>query len=215
MKCPHCSVPVARTDWFCANCKRSVAREELDFRDTRKDGRVRLVGMAAVGAVLSGLLMWRSTMTPQLPPPTATIEEVAPEIRIVDAPAPNAPRVSATAVSEVVVAPVKESIPGASAAVTDEQPEAEPPANEGTLTILVECKSPTFVYADGGKLLGQAPLREVALSAGEHQLLFWTPRIGARLTRRVVVETGKSLVVEQRVLPPEDPLKSLMSTAPP
>jgi hypothetical protein len=60
---------------------------------------------------------------------------------------------------------------------------------------------PTFVYANGGALLGRAPLRTAALQPGYHRLLFWAPSIGGRASRLVYVRPDATTWVRAEVRP--------------
>jgi hypothetical protein len=59
----------------------------------------------------------------------------------------------------------------------------------------------TFVYANGGAMLGRAPLRTAALPPGYHRLLFWAPSIRGRSVRSVYVRPDATTWVTADVLP--------------
>jgi hypothetical protein len=61
----------------------------------------------------------------------------------------------------------------------------------------------TFVYANGGSLLGKAPLRTSELPPGSHRLLFWAPSIGGRATQTVYVQRDATTWVNAEVRPSE------------
>ncbi len=60
---------------------------------------------------------------------------------------------------------------------------------------------PTYVYLNGGTLLGTLPLRNAKLPPGNHRLVFWTPRIGGRTQRRISVKPGQTLQVNADIRP--------------
>jgi len=59
----------------------------------------------------------------------------------------------------------------------------------------------TFVYVNGGSLLGRAPLRTAALMPGYHRLLFWAPAIRGRAVRTVYVQPETTTTVTADVRP--------------
>jgi len=59
----------------------------------------------------------------------------------------------------------------------------------------------TFVYVNGGSLLGRAPLRTAALMPGYHRLLFWAPTIRGRAVRTVYVQPETTTTVTADVRP--------------
>jgi hypothetical protein len=61
----------------------------------------------------------------------------------------------------------------------------------------------TFVYANGGALLGRAPVRTSNLLPGTHRLLFWAPTIGGRASRTVYVHRDATTWVNAEVRPAE------------
>jgi hypothetical protein len=60
---------------------------------------------------------------------------------------------------------------------------------------------PTFVYANGGALLGQAPIRTAVLRPGYHRLLFWAPSIRGRASCMVYVRPDATTWVSAEVRP--------------
>jgi hypothetical protein len=48
----------------------------------------------------------------------------------------------------------------------------------------------TFVYLNGGRVLGIAPLSIQFSRPGRYRLLFWTPSMGRQVNREIVV-TGR------------------------
>lgn len=72
-----------------------------------------------------------------------------------------------------------------------------PAATEASVTVVTAPAVKTFVYLNGGSLLGETPLRDAAIPAGRQTLTLWAPSIGGRATRRVDIKAGeKALVVE-------------------
>ena len=61
----------------------------------------------------------------------------------------------------------------------------------------------TFVYVNGGSLLGRAPLRTAALMPGYHRLLFWAPSIHGRAARTIYVQPDATTSVTAQVRPAE------------
>lgn len=59
----------------------------------------------------------------------------------------------------------------------------------------------TYIYANGGSLLGRAPVRTADLPPGTHRLLFWAPAIGGRVSRTVVVQRDATTWVNAEVRP--------------
>jgi hypothetical protein len=59
----------------------------------------------------------------------------------------------------------------------------------------------TFVYVNGGSLLGRAPLRTAALMPGYHRFLFWAPAIRGRAVRTVYVQPDTTTCVTAQVHP--------------
>jgi hypothetical protein len=64
--------------------------------------------------------------------------------------------------------------------------------DETRLSVSVEPRDvTTFVYLNGGALLGRAPLRDTPVRPGHHRLVFWAPSIRARATRAVQLDPGQ------------------------
>ncbi len=61
-----------------------------------------------------------------------------------------------------------------------------PKRNEHTL-VSFHCNwsETTFVYVDGGTLLGKTPLEQVSLRTGKHTVLFFCPALGTRSTLNI------------------------------
>jgi hypothetical protein len=81
--------------------------------------------------------------------------------------------------------------------------EAPPPGSSGTVTVVTTPGVKTFVYLNGGSLLGEAPLKGTAIPAGRQKLTFWTPSVGGRSSRTVDVKPGESALVVESVRPSE------------
>jgi hypothetical protein len=85
---------------------------------------------------------------------------------------------------------------------SEEPPAPVPPrrsSESGALSISTDQPARTFVYLDGGTLLGEAPLRNTSVPAGKHTLVFWTPSLGGRSRRTVNVAPGENVEVVERV----------------
>jgi hypothetical protein len=86
--------------------------------------------------------------------------------------------------------------------VVEELPAPTPPrrsSESGALSVSTDQPAQTFVYLDGGTLLGEAPVRNAAVPAGKHTLVFWTPSVGGRSKRTVNVSAGEKVEVVERV----------------
>lgn len=199
MKCIHCSVRVDRTDWFCPNCKRSLPR-----RGARSRGKAWLAVSAAllIGAVVTGvgLTRQRAAAPPdavvsirELPLVQITAELPQPEKETPAEPTPRKREV--VAVTPEPRRPVRRNPEPEMAAVTTESQLG------GTGAVNVSTDQPvrTFVYLNGGTLLGEAPLRNASIPAGKHTLVFWSPSVNGRSTRKVEVSPGGSVEVEEHV----------------
>jgi hypothetical protein len=72
--------------------------------------------------------------------------------------------------------------------------------------VMVQASPPeveTFIYVNGGSLLGRAPLRTAALMPGYHRLLFWAPSIRGRAARTIYVQPDTTTSVTAQVRPAE------------
>lgn len=202
MKCIHCSARVDRNAWFCSNCKRSVSAR-------RSHGTVRyrvsaaVAALAVMGAVVTLSSRWMTG--PGAPVAEVSVRElplvqitaraaraerraepavapVEPEPRLAS-PEPEPERVSAPAVEQVAAVP----------------PPAQRGVGFGAISVAIDQPVRTFVYLNGGTLLGEAPLRNATVPAGEHTLVFWSPEVGGRSTRSVNIAPGESLELTERV----------------
>lgn len=204
MKCGHCSTRVERNEWFCPNCKRT-----LPLSRRTRSGAVRagtFVGLLA--ASLSAALLMLSpgcqsrqpTAHPVANPPVT----VTPRNSGVEGSGPT----NGTAANEpgdgTVSAPAKPGpsflpsgvLPSRASRSKPMQPlVARPGVGTGTVTVLTQPAVKTFVYLNGGSLLGETPLRNAAVPAGKHTLVFWAPDMGGRSRRPIEVVAGESQVV--------------------
>lgn len=215
MKCVHCATRLERSDWFCPNCRRSVRGA-----DPSRPGQLRLLmGIAAVAALLSIETVVRIQLQSGRPAPPApeasATEPVAVSVR-------EAPAAGAVAQASALIAPAPWSVErgarsvGEPARVPEEHPSAVPgvhtapaapmlakaqsnPDATGAVSVLTVPPVRTYVYLNGGSLLGEAPLRDASIPAGRHTLVFWTPSVGGRSRRTVDVEPGSSVVVVQKI----------------
>jgi hypothetical protein len=82
---------------------------------------------------------------------------------------------------------------------TEPLPVLPQPEGTGALTVSTDQPVQTFVYLNGGTLLGEAPLRNASVPAGKHRLVFWSPSVGGRSTRTVEVAAGQNTEVVEHV----------------
>jgi hypothetical protein len=155
-----------------------------------------------LGAVTVGVGM--SQMRPPMPADAAvTIRElplvqITPQVAVPEKEAPTEPTPRKR--EKVVETPAPKR-------VVQHNPEPEmasapmEPATRGTGAVNVSTDQPvrTFVYLNGGTLLGEAPLRNASIPAGKHTLVFWSPSVNGRSTRKVEVSPGGSVEVEEHV----------------
>ena len=194
MKCVHCSHRLSRADWFCPNCKRSVKGSRA--------AHLRKLGIALLGGglvVLGSTLLFPRTHARPAPPvvvdntPVVTLRELPPRPEQKPAPAQDTadmPKRDAAAAQKPLPSS-REAQPVA------QHPAPAPTGEPGTLSVLTEPPVATFVYLNGGSLLGQTPLRNVTVPAGRHTLVFWSPSVGGRSRRTVDVAPGEgTLVIE-------------------
>lgn len=200
MKCVHCSHPLSRTDWFCPNCKRGVSRQ-------RRARWMGLYGSVAVAVLAAGGLMLTRGQRPAAPPargqenpvpvvirPVPQADAVEAALKALQPPAPEVEaRISARATRETL--PSEEPRPAP-------EPQIAPSsvsAGAGAVTVMTDSEVETFVYLNGGSLLGKAPLQAAAIPAGNQTLVFWSPSIGGRSTRRIHMQPGENLVLIHNV----------------
>lgn len=191
MKCSHCSTQVERNEWFCPNCKRSLPFARRDRRGTGRMGT--FVGLAALSVAAAAIAMLnhgcQSPAQPgaNIPPAVST---------------PGAP--AAGSAPSAAPGPALPGIPGGAptqaAKPAPMQPLApRPGVGTGTVTVLTQPAVKTFVYLNGGSLLGETPLRNAAVPAGKHTLVFWSPEVGGRSKRPITVVAGESQVVMENM----------------
>jgi hypothetical protein len=97
--------------------------------------------------------------------------------------------------------PRRRSSPGPAPQATPTTTDALPPGSSGTVTVVTTPGVKTFVYLNGGSLLGEAPLKGTTIPAGRQKLTFWTPSVGGRSSRTVDVKPGQSALVVENVRP--------------
>jgi hypothetical protein len=209
MKCNHCSSRVERSDWFCPNCRRSL--RSVRGSDQAIGGWRRVPLLTAVGTV-AALLAVGTVVGIRLVPghePDAESDAVSVSVqeRIVVAGgagarlAPEAPTPPKRSEPEFRTAPAFR----AASRMRSETPAPSRPAEPtGAVSVMTDPPIPTFVYLNGGSLLGEAPLRNAAIPAGRHTLgrhtlVFWAPSVGGRSIRTVNVAPGASLQVVEKL----------------
>ncbi|MGV3720028.1 MAG: hypothetical protein ACO1SX_03875 [Actinomycetota bacterium] len=199
MKCTHCSARIDRSAWFCPNCKRSSPRAAPGNL-----GRLWLpvtVGLAALTGVgmLAGHWLRPGDPEAQVDVREVAIVQITPHIPDEAPPEPPKPveeRPKRAAEPKIASEPEPEP------EVVEEFPAPTPPrrsSESGALSVSTDQPAQTFVYLDGGTLLGQAPVRNAAVPAGKHTLVFWTPSLGGRSKRTVNVSAGEMVEVVERV----------------
>ncbi len=205
MRCPYCAARVERQAWFCPECKRST--REVG-RSTTRTGPARgaargAVALAAAGiaVAVTGFIVARITL--QTP---ARVDAPEPFVRITPVAEPDAPRhVAALKVPAKLDGPepaeIATALPAPQETVATSPPAQSPPIvlENGAVTVMTTPPERTFVYLDGGTLLGETPLRNASVPAGRHRLVFWTPSVQGRSVRTVHVEPGASVLVVEKV----------------
>ena len=213
MKCVHCSGPVGTGDWFCPHCKRSVPRRRWAIR---RAPALRL-GLLTAG---TGGMLWLGVALGRTSPGTAAAGSAPPEIRIQPHAAPAVVPVATTATPRLLP-PRRRRILAASVRTAEPQPRPEAAGDEvsaapnpghGTVSFFADWPDTTFVYVDGGTLLGQTPLTDITLAAGRHEVLFWSPGASLRRTIRIEVPAGDHLELTP---PATDPVPPPVPTTPP
>lgn len=199
MKCKHCSARIDRSSWFCPNCKRSAPRAVPGSL-----GRLWLpvsVGLAVLIGIgmVAGRVFRPGDPEAQVDVREVAIVEITPRNRT-EAP-PVAPR-PAEERKQRADEPQVASKPTPKPQVAADAPEPVPPrraSESGALSVSTDQSAQTFVYLNGGTLLGETPLRNAAVPAGKHTLVFWTPSVGGRSKRTVHVSPGEKVEVVERV----------------
>jgi hypothetical protein len=69
----------------------------------------------------------------------------------------------------------------------------------GAVSVTTDSPVETFVYLNGGSLLGKTPLQDAQIPAGKQTLVFWTPAVGGRSVRRIEMRAGQSLSLVESV----------------
>lgn len=200
MKCTHCSARIDRTAWFCPNCKRSSPRVAPGY--LRRFGLPVSVGLAALIGVgmLAGRLFRPADPEAQVDVREVAIVQITPRTPT-EAP-PEPPKPTADEPRKRADAPKATAAPEPEPEVVEELPAPAPPgrsSESGALSISTDQPAQTFVYLDGGTLLGATPVRHAAVPAGTHTLVFWTPSVGGRSKRTIHVSAGEKVEVVERV----------------
>lgn len=110
----------------------------------------------------------------------------------------------ARALSAARVPPPAPHVRPASRPVPPAPPAGTVRAVERKTWVVIQATPPnveTFIYANGGRLLGRAPVRTAELPPGTHRLLFWAPSIGGRVSRTIVVQRDATTWVNAEVRP--------------
>ncbi|HTE18599.1 MAG TPA: PEGA domain-containing protein [Armatimonadota bacterium] len=204
MKCGHCGAGVDRREWFCSNCKRSTQRV-----GRKRLGAVQVAACAAAGLALGAAGLSLSSRPPAQSPPAVSAARVVPVVRVqpvakTKKPVPSqpAPVVEAPPVTDAIVpVALTEATPVESLEAPPPPTVTVRPSGTGTLSVTTDPPVDTFVYLNGGTLLGHAPLQATAIPAGRHTLVFWAPSIGGRSTRTVDVEPGEAVEVVEKISP--------------
>ena len=72
-------------------------------------------------------------------------------------------------------------------------------SGQGAVSVVTVPPVRTFVYLNGGRLLGETPLRNASIPTGRHTLVLWAPSIRGRSTRTVDVDAGQSTLVIENI----------------
>ncbi len=204
MKCGHCSTRVERNEWFCPNCKRS-----LPLTRRTRSGAVRagtFVGLLA--ATLAATLLMLSPGCQSRQPASNSVGTppvtVTPRDSGAGTSEPTGGQAAVEPSGSNTGAPAKPALPLLPTGVLPSQAAKSKPiqplvprpgVGTGSVTVLTQPAVKTFVYLNGGSLLGETPLRNAAVPAGKHTLVFWAPEMGGRSRRPIEVVAGESQVV--------------------
>jgi hypothetical protein len=200
VKCAHCSARVDRGSWFCPNCKRSIPR-----RTPGPLGRVWLpvsIGLAAlitVGVVGARWLRPQAPVDAEVNVREVAIVEITPAEEPVTPVEKGEPKVEHPKREDEPKQEEKEPVQMARAVEPELPVPALGPVGKGAISVSTDQPVRTFVYLNGGTLLGEAPLRNASIPAGKHTLVFWTPSLGGRSTRTVNVSPGQNVEVVESV----------------
>jgi len=174
------------------------------------------IGLAALIGVgiVAGRVLRPGTSNAEVDVREVAIVEITPRYRdepVVEAPKPPPEKKKRDEEPKTVTKPTPQVAP------VDDVPAPVPPrpsSESGALSVSTDQPAQTFVYLDGGTLLGEAPLRNAAVPAGKHTLVFWTPSVGGRSKRTVHVSPGEKVDVVERVRSSES-FKDETTTPPP
>lgn len=150
------------------------------------------MGLAAFSATVAAILLLNHGC--QSPAQQGT---TAPPVTITPS-TPASPSAPSTA-SEPSVPGIPGITQPAPKPAVDQPLVARPGVGTGTITVLTQPAVKTFVYFNGGSLLGETPLRNAAVPAGAHTLVFWSPEVGGRSKRKITVVAGESQVVMENL----------------
>lgn len=205
MKCAHCSTRISRTDWFCPNCKRGIPRETVG-----PGRRLALTAGLAAGLLLGGIWVASPKRSHVSPPAAETFVPVS--VRTVEPsgrPLPGeelraalpAPAPAPVEIREQPAEPEAVSAEEAPARSREPHPRPMASAGVGAVSVMTDSEVETFVYLNGGSLLGKAPIQGATIPAGRQKLVFWSPSVGGRSTREVEIRAGQNMVLIHNVAP--------------
>lgn len=199
MKCIYCSHRLVRTDWFCPNCKRSVDPS----RKARRTSALVYVTAVVLGLTAGGAVFSRLPR-PGVTSATRLAAEAAPEVTFRELPPREPAPIAAAPAPAVEAASQPAPRPARPHRRSPAAPAVQPVASTngsgpGALTVTTVPPVATFVYLNGGSLLGQTPIRNAAVPAGRQTLVFWTPSVGGRSRRTVDVAPGETTLVVEPV----------------
>jgi hypothetical protein len=205
MKCPHCSAVLQRGEWFCPDCRRSLPTPPTAPPKTSRAAWYGAVGLMVALAVGGGAAVALRGTPAERPPSAAAPKTLVPEemplVRIT--PGPGAPTSAELPKVAVTPAPAPvESVPAeadTAKALPAETPRTAVGDALGAISVAVEPPVRTFIYLNGGKLLGEAPLFNALVPAGRQRLVFWAPSAGGRSTRTIDVMPGENTTVVERL----------------
>ena len=214
MKCPHCRNLIPRESWFCPSCRRHHLPRPNRFAAAGFWSGVLLAGVASAfvsyhlaGSALETLpevdvpIRPAQAMRPALPPvPALEVQQAS-----MDAQSPA----QWTSARPAQSSQQRQQFEGTAVPVRHVDAAYRPTATErGKLTLVVSPEVPAFVYLNGGSLLGEAPLRDMSLPAGRHELVIWAPSINGRARRVIEVEAGEHDTVVEQLRPQNSFLSS-------
>jgi hypothetical protein len=201
MKCVHCSTPLNRTDWFCPYCKRGIKRAQ---RRRCNPALPAVIVAGVLGGACFSLMVRKPapapSVAPQPEPVPVSVHTVVEESGILPAAlgsvettlAPEAFAAREPHRREVRLAATERRL-----ARVDERHATGPGA--GAVSVTTDSPVETYVYLNGGSLLGKTPLQDATIPAGKQTLVFWTPAVGGRSTRHIEMRAGQSLSLVESV----------------